>query len=366
MYAVVETKLRKSMIQNLGVRLKVKKKNRLMVISGIFIILMLAVLPFIGGCATAGSLPATVSIQTTPLASLYHVVGTGLAKVITDHTPIKAIATPMSGFEASLPLFNTGEIDFGICNGSNSQDAFYALRGFSGTKGFDIRIVQVGFPLLTCNIVREDSGITKISDLKGKRVCWGYDAAPFLQQLNLSALTTAGLGEKDIILVPVATFVDAVRLVGDGKADCATVGVGAGVVSEVSSRTPLVWLSAEADQAAAKRIAEILPGCYPAVAKAGSHPIIKKDTTFLAEDTFFVARGTLNEAVTYIVAKALYDYRDELVPINPAFNQWTRDRMVIERIFVPYHAGAIKFYKEVGLWTNKIEGIQKGLLAKKK
>ena len=51
--------------------------------------------------------------------------------------------------------------------------------------------------------------------------------------------------------------------------------------------------------------------------------------------------------------KAWWDNLAELQTVHPQFKKWTKDVQAITNFTVPYHAGAVKFYKEAGVWGAK-------------
>ena len=52
----------------------------------------------------------------------------------------------------------------------------------------------------------------------------------------------------------------------------------------------------------------------------------------------------------------------ELQPIHPQFRGWKPEIYVNKLATVPYHPGAIKFYKEKGAWTAEHDKLQERLL----
>ena len=56
--------------------------------------------------------------------------------------------------------------------------------------------------------------------------------------------------------------------------------------------------------------------------------------------------------VVYNIVKTLHDSKDELVKGQPVFRNFDPNAMN-EEIGVPWHPGAIKFYKEIGQWPPK-------------
>jgi hypothetical protein len=71
-------------------------------------------------------------------------------------------------------------------------------------------------------------------------------------------------------------------------------------------------------------------------------------------------RGDLPEDLVYEVMKAIFDHVEELLPIHPVAKVWVANPLA-SAVF-PYHAGAVKYYKERKLWTDELEQKQKGLL----
>jgi sulfonate transport system substrate-binding protein len=97
------------------------------------------------------------------------------------------------GSNKALEFLNAGSIDFGSTAG--------AAALLSRLNGNPIKSIYVySRPEWTALVTRKDSGISKVSDLKGKRVAVtrGTDPHIFL----VRALADAGLTEKDISVVP--------------------------------------------------------------------------------------------------------------------------------------------------------------------
>jgi TRAP-type uncharacterized transport system substrate-binding protein len=70
--------------------------------------------------------------------------------------------------------------------------------------------------------------------------------------------------------------------------------------------------------------------------------------------------------VAYDIVKNLWDYNQELGAIHVRLKDWSTDRFVNSTNVIPYHPGAIKFYKEKGIWTQEMEQRQDQLVAEKK
>ena len=71
-----------------------------------------------------------------------------------------------------------------------------------------------------------------------------------------------------------------------------------------------------------------------------------------------MATKELSDEAAYEVVKALWEYNQELGDAYPALKSWRRERMVSKNAFIPYHPGAIKFFKEKQLWSKEMEALQ--------
>ncbi|HEX2228549.1 MAG TPA: hypothetical protein VHM64_15540, partial [Candidatus Binatia bacterium] len=68
------------------------------------------------GATEAQQLPKSVAIGSNPPGSLFYALASGLAKVVSDSASIQAQVQPYAGTSTFVPLFDTGELDFGVVN----------------------------------------------------------------------------------------------------------------------------------------------------------------------------------------------------------------------------------------------------------
>ena len=87
------------------------------------------------------------------------------------------------------------------------------------------------------------------------------------------------------------------------------------------------------------------------------------DPTWMsAFDLYYVARTDLDEETVYTLTKTMWENNAELRK-SPGLAMWDKDSYVTDEIWLPFHPGAIKFYKEVGVWTDKAEKLNQARLA---
>jgi TRAP transporter TAXI family solute receptor len=256
-----------------------------------------------------------------------------------------------------------GETDMGVLT---SADATMAYKGIAiYRRPFrNIRILAVGGVLQLSFYVAKDSPMETVADLRGKRIPTEFPGIPIVKMSSTAALATAGVSYDDITRVPVSDLITNAQAFMEGRTDTAWFSVGAPAVEEANARKGGVkFLSLVSTPDAAKRMADIYPGSYFSVVKAGTATGVLKDTTFLTNDIYLVAAKEMSDEAAREILKALWEFNEELGAAHPALKQWRRERMVSHTPFIPYHPGAVKFFKEKGVWNNELETLQAKLMA---
>lgn len=324
--------------------------------------IVLTIFMLVAGPVTAAE-QRSASLATHAVGSLYNAIGTGIATVVSRHTAMTVRVQPFAGPPAWLPSMNTGETDMGVLT---SADAVTSYRGIILYKKpyKNTRILIVGGSLQLGFYVPKDSPIETVASLKGKKIPTDYPGTPIVMLSSTAALATAGLTYNDIAKVPVSDLQSGAQAFMEGRTDAGWHSVGSPAVEEANARKGGVkFISVIATPDGAKKMAEIYPGSYPAMSKAGSATGIAKDTALLNNDIYLVAAKDLSEAMVYEIVKTLWEHNDELGQAYPALKQWNRQRMVSKNAFIPYHPGAIRFFKEKQEWTKEMEVLQAELLA---
>src|SRR5258707_10383866 len=123
---------------------------------------------------------------TLPPATLNHPPASAISKVLKDKGGINMLVQPTAGDQVINPMVGRGEVEIGITNIMEAQDA---LDG----QFKDMRLIAAVHPLRTPMFVRKDSAMFKTADLKGKRVTMGYSAMRNIDKTIHAMLATAGM-----------------------------------------------------------------------------------------------------------------------------------------------------------------------------
>jgi hypothetical protein len=307
-------------------------------------------------------LPKTVVIATHATGSGFHADGSAVAKVVSEKSPITMIARPHPGPPAWLPAMNDGEMEFGVIVGSDAATAFRGIG--SHRRAYpNIRLLMIGAPMHLAFWAPLDSPIKTTADLKGKRVPSGWAGLPIIHYTAGANLATGGLSWDDVVKVPVAELNENLRIFLEGRTDVLWHSVGAPAVQEANARIRggIRLVPIRNTPESLKRMAAFNPGTYMMVVKKGAAVGVVEDVPVQSEDICIVVAAHLPDEVVHAVLNVLWEHNDELRKVTPRMLSWSRQRMVTTDAAVPYHAGAIKFFRDKGVWSADMEKLQREL-----
>lgn len=304
------------------------------------------------GAALAGGASAqSVTIGTLPQGSLAYGIASSVAKVISDNSGLVTRAVGIGGSNIFIPQVNAGKLEMAT---ANAVEANFALRGegtFPGKPNPNLRILtrlltfQVGF------MVRRESDIQAITDFKGRRFPSGFTSQKIVETLVRAAFATEGMTFKDVQGVPVPNFVRATDQLVAGKVEGSFLAPGSGIVRKANAKVKIRFLNLPQSPQNAKIVSDIAPGAfYSVVMPVKRMPYIDKPTTMLGFDYLIVVGSHVPDSVAYNAVKALYGNKAGLIAGHGAFRGFSPEMMGKKGIGVDYHPGAVKFYKEAGIW----------------
>lgn len=299
------------------------------------------------------SVPATaqpVGLGTSPQGTLTYAVGAAVSKVLGDKGNLQSRVQPSAGTGAMIPLVNSNEIDMGFCNTLELYDAFHGVGTFDKRPNPKLRTVAVIFPIRVGLFVRDDSPIKTVADMKGKTVAYGFTSQEIIKKTVDAMLATAGLSVKDLKTVLVPNLVRGVDEFTSGRVDITTFAIGSAKVAEADASVGGIrFINMENTPKGLEAFKKEFPTAYldkvnPAPNFAGvKEPI----TTMFYDYTIFASADMPAEKVKNIL-KILAENKDALVQAHPLFRGMVTDRLY-NNIKVPYHDGAVAYFKEKGI-----------------
>lgn len=275
-------------------------------------------------------------------------IGRTLAAAISEVGELQIRPQELANTADYIPLVNAGEIEFGI---ANVVQLTYAVNGTGMSEGrpnSNLKMVATLMPFRSAYIVRKDSDIKSVEDLKGRRVPVFADKA-LGDYVTKGYFANANMSLDQVDGVAVPNFPRMWASFAEGSADVAIVVVGAANSREYDASFGIRYLSFENTPEALARTRKFLPQMYLQEMPAGSVPGIDKPTNVNVFDYTLFAGKDVSDDMVYKSVKALWEKEADLLAAGPFWNGFIKEKMSTP-LGLTYHPGAIKFYKEMGVW----------------
>ena len=293
-----------------------------------------------------------IGIATSNPGSIFHNIGTAIANAAST-AGMNVTIQPATSPNQYIPLVNSGGIEFGV---ANLQEVNYAQEGrewFTGNENPNLRVAALIMPLVEAIFVRADSDIQTHADLRGRRMVDGYTAQQtILPQLD-AIYATEGMTRADMIPVNVASVVAGADAFIAGDAVGFIFAHGAGKVREADAAVGGIRaLTVDPTDENLAIAREHWPVAYFEDLTAGSMPGVNEDGWFFAYPQLIFTHAGVSDDVVYNMVRALAEQTAVLSSTFPPFGAFDpATNMVGDTGVTEYHPGAIRYFREAGLWT---------------
>jgi TRAP transporter TAXI family solute receptor len=205
-------------------------------------------------------------------------------------------------------------------------------------------------PNVALFIAPRANGLTAIADLRGQRVVVGPAGAGF-EFFVQPILRAHGLTYADFTPLN-ATQNGAVDMLADGSAAAAFIGgaVPTASISQAAASQDIVFVPFDSEARA--RLSEEFIFFSPATIPAGTYRGQTEPFEGLDVGSMhLIAAENADEALIYQVTKILYEQREQVVAKHPA-GRAINPTNVVRDTGTPFHPGAIRYFREIGIWPN--------------
>lgn len=318
------------------------------------------------GCGPGGSDGDTapteqVTIASNPPGTNVYTVAAALAKLLQEQQGIRSTIRPFQGSSVYLPMLQRGEVALGL---NTSIDGYLSFRGLPPYSApmQNLRALGMMFPLNIMFMVRADSELFGIEDLRGKRVVVTFRANAALQQLHRGILATGGLDFDDIEALTVAGVPEAVTALQEGRADAVPIGLGTALALQVNSALPdgIRYLTMGADEA---RLVEIMPGTRVISVQPADSIVGVPGPIRVSSVPDMLNTGVhMSDELAYQISRTIHLNWDRLRADLSQLRGMSAADVAPSDNMHPYHSGAVRYFREAGLWTDAHEANQTALL----
>lgn len=278
-----------------------------------------------------------------------------ISKVVSQKTDVQMRVQPYGGSSAYVPLVSGGKLEFGLANEIETASAAKGTGVYDGRPQPDLRIAALLQPFRVAVYTRKDSDIQTVKDLKGRRVPSGWASQKIIGLLMDGQLANAGLTYDDVAKVPAPNVVSAANDFAAGKTDVFFFVFGAGKVKEVNAKVGGIRVvGIDPSPAAVERMRKYVPPSYALLVEPSKANVgVAQPVNVMAYDYLMLTNDKVPSDVVYKVVKTMHENKDALVAAFPGMRLFSPSRMTKAVPGVSYHAGAVKFYKEIGQWPPK-------------
>src|ERR1051326_8600725 len=264
-----------------------------------------------------------------------------------------AVARATPGSIENLRLIDSGQLESGFAQADLAGWAYTGVNVFAaGGPLRHLRAIASLFPEAAHLVVRAESQIHSLSDLKGKTVSLG-EAGSGSEADAVVLLAAAGLGEQHLTRKylrpgPAAEqlkngTLDALFLVG---------GYPIPAIRDLAASVPIRLIPIEGEFV--DKLRKDFSFYRLTNIPADSYPGIDTDTPSLGFSALWVVNADVDADLVYAITEALWNpaTAKQLAALNPIGSRIRLFR-ALDGLSVPLHPGAARFYRQVDM---KLDG----------
>jgi TRAP transporter TAXI family solute receptor len=287
---------------------------------------------------------AELKFMTGPQGGSWIPLGGQLKDLWEKAVPGLAVQQSPGAGIANVRAVEEGKADIGFSNSISAVDAIGGKAPFNKPH-HNVCNVATLYPQYFQLVVNADSGVNKIADLKGKSITTqqkGNTGELITRQL----LEVNGVNYSDV-KVSFVGYTDSVNQMKDGHAVAFGLNtqVPAGAIMDLAAARDIKLV----DQSDSyEKMKQINPGYKLITIPKGSYPKQDQDVHVIGFFTHVVVSCKLPDDEVYAMTKTIAANTKTLATVAKDIGALTPQGMGAD-IGVPFHPGAAKYYKEVGL-----------------
>lgn len=299
------------------------------------------------------------SLGTAPPGGAFFVVGGAITEVLNQSAGDSVwefTAEATKGSQENIRRLTSRQLDFAL---SNSSITYFAVRGEGSWDAKQpIQAVMTLAPNVALFITPKSSSVERMADLRGRRVVIGPEGAGFETFVRL-ILQAHGLTFDD--LTPLyRTQAGAVDMLADGSAAAAFLGgaIPTASIAQASASQDIHFVPF--DEAARKQLIEQYPFFKAANIPAGTYRGQAEDYQGLDVGSMhLITFEGQDEDLVYRFTRTLYEERAKVVERHPA-GKAINPANTARSTGTAFHPGAVRYYREIGIWPDDDSGDQPG------
>ncbi len=292
--------------------------------------------------------PKNLTLGTASVGGLYFVYGQVWASLVNEKLGTNISTQQTQGPNQNIILTESKQVDFGMTTMGIALQAWEGKAAWTQNKQY--RDIRAMFPMYDTPfhfVVLEKSPIKSVADLAGKKSGIGPRAGTCgtyfpLMFKALGINTTIQNGQAS----------DMGAGLQDGLIDafpfCA--GVPIPVYSELETTNKVRFFTFSTDEI--KKLKAAMPELSDSMIPKGTYKSLTEDHKTVGLYNFAIANKDVADDLVYAVVKAVLENNSQMIKGHAASKEtlvqnWDRNG------FLPFHPGAIRYFKEKGITVPK-------------
>jgi TRAP transporter TAXI family solute receptor len=314
------------------------------------VVALAGVIALVAGCGGEGSGSGSeggggrLSIATGGTSGVYFVYGGGLAKVISSNLEgYRATAETTSASVDNLILIQKGSSDIAFTLGDTALDAVAGREAFK--EKVPMKALAQIYDNYTQVVAKKGSGITKIADLKGKRVSVGAPNSG-TEVIADRILEQAGIDPKNGVKREGLGVEESVQAMKDGSIDAFfwSGGLPTAAITDLTTSEAITLLdTTEFTDALRQKYGDVY---QDSTIPSGTYKGVSKDVPTIAVPNYLVVNAKMDEQLAFDLTKLLFDRKQDLVAVHPEAKNL--DPQKASKVIAPIelHPGAQRYFDQ--------------------
>ncbi|MGO4890658.1 TAXI family TRAP transporter solute-binding subunit [Anaerobacillus sp. MEB173] len=306
---------------------------------------LLIIVSACGGESTTGG-KQYVNIGTAGTGGAYYPIGIAMAEVLSQELDLNSSAEVTGGAADNVELVQAGEVELAI----SQSPVVYA--GYNGNDPYEVEHKNIStlFNGLSKGVfhvvVSENSNISSMSDLKGKRVVLGPAGGGAINVVaDILSVYDVSIDDLNATYV---SYSEGVSMLNDNTADAV-------IIQSAAPASAITELAASSNNFRILAIEEDKLNSILSQFTYLNHIELPSEmygtesgisTVYLTN--MVIVSNSLDEEIVYNITKNLFDNLDKVKDSHPSAQGLTLESAA-DNVPIPLHPGAERYFKEKGI-----------------
>jgi TRAP transporter TAXI family solute receptor len=262
------------------------------------------------------------------------------------------VTTLIGGGIVNVKNVAKGDAQFAFSLSPYPENGYYGRHEFKeALPNIRLMAASVGRRASICLVVLKDSPIKTLADIKGKRITPG-DRGWGTTHLVEAVMSAAGMAPEkfkaDGGTISYLTITDRAKALQDRNLDAIFMPCQVNYPDLMVVQQAVGIRVIGFEESLLKKAMEMIPGTVAAPIPKGLYGVVQEDIPSVGFNQQMIVRADLSEELVYRLTKLWWERIKEIEEIAPSLNP-SDPKKAVEGATIPWHPGALRYYKEIGL-----------------